>query len=191
MPQPSSVPVSLAALVPLSAALISWGGLWCGPVRSSAVTPLLPLPLELFVAWLPFLSLCFWFARAGAASRKRGERAFSYVVGVTAALAALSFFFKVRLPAWQGAWSAPRLVTELSALASTTWRGLPLLAAAALLGWGAATAIFARAVGELLERSLPAPLARKLRALLGVALFAFGSSAVLRYATGSPWPLIR
>ena len=68
--------------------------------------------------------------------------------------------------------------------------GYALVALSAVLGWAAATAVFAFALGELLSRSVPRQRALQLRVLLSLPLFAIGSSAVLRYATGSPWPLI-
>jgi hypothetical protein len=167
-------------------------GLWRGPEQVSAVTPLLPFLLELGLCWLPFGSLCFWFAARGVGQKEwtRAERIRDALVSVSGALAAVGYLLTIRLPAWRAAWTSSRFVTELFALASTTWHGLPLIALGAILGWAAATTVFAGALGDLMSQSVGRARARLLRAMLGLGLFAVGSSAVLRYATGSPWPLI-
>jgi hypothetical protein len=190
--QSPSVPVSYATLVPLVGALLLSIGLWRGPQQASAVTPLLPFLAELCLFWLPFGSLCFWFAARRVAQKKRtrAEGVRDSLVAVSGALAASGYVLAIRLPAWRGAWPPNRFVTELFALASTTWHGLPLVALAGVLGWAAASTVLACALGDLMSLTVGRARARRLRAVLGLGLFAVGSSAVLRYATGSPWPLI-
>ncbi len=190
--QSPSVPVSYAALVPLVGALFFSIGLWRGPEQVSAVTPFLPFLLELGLFWLPFGSLCFWFAARGLGQkeRTRAERVRDALVAASGAFAATGYVLAIRLPAWRAAWPPNRFVTELFALASTTWHGLPLVAFVAVLGWAAAATVLAGAFGDLMSQTMGRTRARVLRAGLGLGLFAVGSSAVLRYATGSPWPLI-
>jgi hypothetical protein len=167
-------------------------GLWRGPEQASAVAPLLPFVAELCLLWLPFGSLCFWFAARGIGpeERTRAERVRDASIAASGAFVASGYLLTIRLPAWRAAWSPSRFVTELFALASTTWHGLPLVALVSVLGWAAATTVLACALGDLMALTVGRARARFLRAVLGLGLFAVGSSAVLRYATGSPWPLI-
>ena len=91
-----------------------------------------------------------------------------------------------------GFWSATALVVG-SIIGSGAFllpAALAPFGAASLLGWGAVSTVTARALTDLARQydSL-APRASLLGPASGLLLFAVGSSAVLRYATGSPWPL--
>lgn len=185
-----AIPASFAALVPSLGALVHVVCSWLGPSHPRVLEPLLPLFVEVVLLWLPFGSLCAWFARRSSA-RPFSERAVDVLASLGAFATALCYFLLVRLPAHATAWSPDRRVTELYALWSSTTRGVPLLALGTLLGWAAVVTVITGALADLLAGSPRLrPRARALPAVLGLALFAVGASAVLRYATGSPWPLI-
>jgi hypothetical protein len=190
--QDDSVPASGAAVVPAVGVAVHAVFLWLAPDRPSVLEPWLPLPLELLFLWFPFGSLCVWFARFSPqrARRSPAERGVDVAVAVVAALTALAYLVEVRLEAHTLEWSNERLLTELFAHLSTTVHGVPLIALASLLGWGAVSTVTARALTGLARQydSLAAR-ASLWGAASGLLLFAVGSSAVLRYATGSPWPL--
>lgn len=167
-------------------------------------TPL--LAAELLLVWLPLaLHAVYGFGivlgRAAAPSRSclrtRWARGLLRGTGVLSAGAIVAHAVHVRWPVLRGAWLPSDVHARMiDALATTTAQGVPLAAAAHLLGTAVLVAHFTQGLFvALAERRIPNHVSRdKLLvscAWGGVVLFALGALAVLRLATGSPlpWPL--
>ncbi len=180
------------AVVPL----VHTGVLWGGPGDLDSLKPWMPLPLELAVAWLPWLGAVASKmrsarrrppVRSSSASRDR----FLLSLLIAAATLLLSIHYLVRFR-WHAAEQGPALLaTELGSVLSTTWFGAPVVVLAYWLGL-AATAVVVRDTVEASLRQLRAGgrTAVVAGASAAIVQFVIGSSALLRYATGSPWPLL-
>lgn len=186
---PSSVPASAAAWVPVLAILCHVVALWWGPRHPSALEPWLPWPLEALLVWLPWTSVCLW-AALSRPQMARSQRVRDAGVAAVAWLFSLHYVLAFRLPGAREDWSPERHLSELAGFLSTTWHGAPWTALLYALGWSACAALIARVVAET-SAALPLDrtLARRMARLGALVVFLIGSSGLLRYATGSPWPL--
>lgn len=185
-----AVPASGAALVPVLAIFCHVVALWWGPLRASALEHWLPWPLEALLVWLPWTSVCLW---AASSTRKapRSQRLRDAGMAAVAWFFSLHYVVTFRFPSARGDWSPERHLSELAGFLSTTWHGAPWTALLYGVGWSACAALIAR-VGSETSVALPLDpkLARQIAGLIALTVFLIGSSGLLRYATGSPWPLL-
>ena len=180
-----------AALVPAVAIAVHVILLWWGPTSAALVRPWLPWPLEALLVWLPWVSTCLWAAtsrapRAAGAHRRLGDG----LIAAAAIACAADYVFRFRLPAGLEGWSAGRHLSELAGQLSTTASGVPWLAFAYVLGWAATAWVLARLLAALAGERGAGPRAERAARGVALSIFLFGSSALLRYATGGPWPLL-
>ncbi len=182
-----------AALVPAVAIAAHVILLWWGPTSAALMRPWLPWPLEALLVWLPWVSTCLWTAAprpapTGAASAH--QRVGDGLIAAAAIACAADYVLRFRLPAGLEGWSAGRHLSELAGELSTTSSGVPWRAFAYLLGWAATAWVLGRVLAALAGERGAGPHAESAGRGVALLIFLFGSSALLRYATGSPWPLL-
>lgn len=184
-----------AVVVPTSAIALHVTLVWAAPHAPALLDRWLPWPVEGLLVWLPWFSVISWAGmspRAAAGrSMTRGDRVRDALIALGALLCSAHYVIRFR---WRGAqeeWTAERCVSELAAFFSTTWHGAPWAALAYLFGWIACAAVLARAIGDVSDpRNFGSPLLHRGVQVVVLGIFLIGSSAVLRYATGSPWPFL-
>jgi hypothetical protein len=164
-----------------------------GPGAPTAVLPLWPV-LEIVWVWLPWAAVCAWGLLPAVGSSVSGGKPRTRLGLRAASLGACAvsghYLVVFRWPYLSEGWDGERLRAEFAAFLSSTWAGAPWPALAYAVGWTATASLLARVVLDAgAEWAVRWPAARA--AALGSAglFFVIGSSVVLRYATGSAWPL--
>lgn len=186
----TGVPASGGALVPALAIICHVAALWWAPLRPGTLKPWLPWPIEALLVWLPWTSVCLWAALA-TPNLPPSRRLRDALIAGAAWLCSLHYVLRFRLPSALQDWSPERHLSELAGFFSATWQGAPWTALLYAMGWTACATLTARVARETVAR-LPfdAGTSRRVAGLCALLVFLIGSSALLRYATGSPWPLL-
>lgn len=183
-----------AALVPSSALLIHVVILWAAAYEPALLRRWLPWPLEALLVWLPWASLCLWVALPHLRTRSprawKADEVRDALIAMGALFCSLHYVLTFRLASARELWSPERYLSELSAFFSTTTGGAPWIALAYAIGWTACSLLVGRVVGNVSAAWAPeSRLSGRLGPIFTWLAFLIGSSAMLRYATGSPWPL--
>lgn len=190
---PVALVPALAVLIHVS--LLSWDtDVPSTPFASSGARALRAV-LEIVWIWLPWAAVCAWGVFPGSRGavrpgHPRGGRLGLRAAALGAFAISLHYFLAFRSPYLAGDWNAGRLRAELAAFLSSTWAGAPWPALGYAVGWTATASLLGRVALDVAAGLAPRiPRARGIALGLVPLIFVIGSGVVLRYATGSAWPL--